>query len=337
MTTTIPQRAADRRTPLRDAAGALRGFVRAQPLGAVALVLIVVFVLAAVLAPWLAPHDPLEQFRRNILEEPSAQFPLGTDDLGRDVLSRTIHGARTSLLIGVATTGISLVLGTAIGVVSGYFGRAVDVVIQRVMDAVQAIPGIVLLLFIAVILGPSVRNTVIALTVVITPSFNRIARGETLRIRQERYVEAARATGASTPRILALHVLPNMFAPVFTLGSLIFAGVIIAESALSFLGIGAPPPTPSWGAMLSEGVRYVERAPWIILVPAALLSLAVFSFNLLGDALRDHLDPRLQRPVARAARRWWGRGRPPAGLAPSLARAVERAADEKDAGDRTQT
>lgn len=320
--------AAPPRRSLADAMSALRGFVRAQPLGAVALVLIVVFVLAAVLAPWLAPHDPLEQFRRNILEEPSGEFPLGTDDLGRDVLSRTIHGARTSLLIGVATTGISLVLGTTIGVVSGYFGRAVDVVIQRVMDAVQAIPGIVLLLFIAVILGPSVRNTVIALTVVITPSFNRIARGETLRIREERYVEAARATGAGTPRILALHVLPNLFASVFTLGSLIFAGVIIAESALSFLGIGAPPPTPSWGAMLSEGVRYVERAPWIILVPAALLSLAVFSFNLLGDALRDHLDPRLQRPaVDKAARRWWARWRPPAGLAPSLARAADKNAD----------
>jgi len=300
---------------------AVRQFVRAQPLGAIALVLITVFVLAALLAPWIAPHDPLEQFRRDILSEPSARFPLGTDDLGRDVLSRAIHGARTSLLVGVATTAASLVLGTAIGVVSGYFGRAVDVVLQRVMDAVQAVPGIVLLLFIAVVLGPSVRNTVIALTVVITPSFNRIARGETLRIREERYVEAARATGAGVPRILLRHVLPNLLASVLTLGSLIFAGVIIAESALSFLGIGAPAPTPSWGAMLSEGVRYVERAPWIVLVPAALLSLAVFSFNLLGDALRDHLDPRLQRPVIdQAARRWWRGGRPPAALAPSLAR-----------------
>ncbi|OLT04676.1 ABC transporter permease [Pseudonocardia sp. CNS-004] len=296
------------RRSLSEAVSALRRFVRAQPLGAVALVLIVVFVLAAVLAPWLAPHDPLEQFRRNILEEPSGEFPLGTDDLGRDVLSRTIHGARTSLLIGVATTGISLVLGTTVGVVSGYFGRAVDVVIQRVMDAVQAIPGIVLLLFIAVILGPSVRNTVIALTVVITPSFNRIARGETLRIREERYVEAARATGAGTPRILALHVLPNLFASVFTLGSLIFAGVIIAESALSFLGIGAPPPTPSWGAMLSEGVRYVERAPWIILVPAALLSLAVFSFNLLGDACATTSTPACSGPRSTGRRGAGGRG-----------------------------
>ncbi|MGP4020652.1 ABC transporter permease [Saccharopolyspora sp. 5N708] len=304
---------------------ALRGFVRAQPLGAAALLLISLFVLVAVAAPWAAPHDPYEQFRRSILDPPSAAFLLGTDDLGRDVLSRTIYGARTSLIIGVATTGISLVLGTAIGVVSGYFGRAVDVVVQRVMDAVQAIPGIVLLLFIAVILGPSMRNTIIALTVVITPSFNRIARGETLRIREERYVEAARATGASTPRILVRHVLPNMFASVFTMGSLLLAAVLIAESALSFLGIGAPPPTPSWGLMLSDAVRYVERAPWMIIVPAVVLSLAVFSFNLLGDALRDHLDPRLQRSVFdRDGRRWWGR-RLLAKLAPSLASAAQRA------------
>ncbi|GAA1172023.1 ABC transporter permease [Pseudonocardia alaniniphila] len=308
----------------------LREFARAQPLGAIALALITVFVLVALLAPWIAPHDPLEQFRRDMLEPPSSAYLLGTDDLGRDVLSRAIHGARTSLLVGVTTTGISLVIGTVLGVVSGYFGRAVDVVLQRIMDAVQAVPGIVLLLFIAVVLGPSVRNTIIALTVVITPSFNRIARGETLRVRQERYIESARATGAGTLRILGRHVLPNMFAQVLTLASLIFAGVIIAESALSFLGIGAPPPTPSWGGMLSEGVRYVERAPWIIVVPAVLLSLGVFSFNLLGDALRDHLDPRLARPVPRAAARWWGVRRPPARLAPSLAAAADR--DEGERG-----
>ncbi|WP_199432647.1 ABC transporter permease [Qaidamihabitans albus] len=321
-----------RRRGPRAVFAALRGFVVAQPLGAVALVFVTAFVLVAVFAPLLAPYDPLEQFRREILQPPSGRFPLGTDDLGRDVLSRTIHGASTSLLIGVVTTAMSLVLGTTIGVISGYFGRVVDVVLQRVMDAVQAVPGIVLLLFIAVILGPSIRNTIIALTVVITPSFNRIARGEALRVREERYIEAARATGATIGRILVRHVLPNMFAPVFTLGSLIFAGVIIAESALSFLGIGAPPPTPSWGLMLSEGVRYVERAPWLIIVPAVVLSLAVFGFNLIGDALRDHLDPRLAGRVSpRSVRPRWWRGRPPSRLAPTLARAVERA--EGDPGE----
>lgn len=294
----------------------LRAFLTAQPLGAVGLVLITLFVLTAIFAPWLAPHDPLQQFRHDMLAPPSGSFLLGTDDLGRDVLSRVIYGARTSLFIGFVTTAVSLVLGTLLGIVSGYFGRVVDVVLQRVMDAVQAIPGIVLLLFIAVVLGPSIRNTIIALTVVITPSFNRIARGETLRVREERYIEAARATGASVVRILARHVLPNVFAPVLTLGSLIFAGVIIAESALSFLGIGAPPPTPSWGLMLSDAVRYVERAPWLIIVPSVVLSLAVFSFNMLGDALRDHLDPRLRHVhLERAAAKWWRR------LAPTLANA----------------
>ncbi|GGM79456.1 ABC transporter permease [Thermopolyspora flexuosa] len=312
-----------RRSTVRRVVRGVRDFVRAQPLGATALVLICLFVLIAILAPVVAPYDPIVQQRRNILEPPSAEFLLGTDDLGRDVLSRAIHGARTSLVIGVMTTLISLVLGTAIGVVSGYFGRGLDIVLQRVMDAVQAIPGIVLLLFIAVVLGPSVRNTIIALTVVITPSFNRIARAETLRVRQEPYVEAARATGAGAPRILTRHILPNMIASVFTLGSLIFAGVIIAESALSFLGIGAPPPTPSWGLMLSEGVRYVERAPWLIVVPAVALSIAVFSFNLLGDALRDHLDPRVQRLVIQERRGWWGR-RLISRLAPSLAQGAER-------------
>ncbi len=303
----------------------LRGFLKAQPLGAAGLALITLFVLTAVFAPLIAPHDPLEQFRRDMLAPPSGSFLLGTDDLGRDVLSRAIYGARTSLFIGFVTTLVSFALGTALGIVSGYFGRALDVLLQRVMDTVQAIPGIVLLLFIAVILGPSVRNTIIALTFVITPSFNRIARGEALRVREERYVEAARATGASTIRILARHVLPNVFAPVLTLGSLIFAGVIIAESALSFLGIGAPPPTPSWGASLSEAVRYVERAPWMIIVPAVILSLAVFSFNMLGDALRDHLDPRLRHvQLDRATTRWWRRSAP-AALAPSLARAADRA------------
>jgi len=322
----VPRPAKAPRPPRRDTVRrvlrSLRAFVRAQPLGAAALLLICLFVLVAIAAPLVAPHDPIEQFRRHILEPPSAAYPLGTDDLGRDVLSRAIHGARTSLIIGVTTTTISLVVGTAIGVISGYFGRGLDLAIQRVMDAVQAIPGIVLLLFIAVVLGPSVRNTIIALTFFIIPSFNRIARAETLRVRQEPYVEAARATGAGAPRILYRHILPNMMASVFTLGSLIFAGVIIAESALSFLGIGAPPPTPSWGLMLSEGVRYVERAPWLIIVPSIALSIAVFSFNLLGDALRDHLDPRLQRHV-KAARPWFGR-RVISRLAPSLAKGVER-------------
>ncbi|WP_369139181.1 ABC transporter permease [Modestobacter versicolor] len=283
-----------RRGPAAFWAG-LKRFVRTEKLGAVSLTLITIFVVLAVFAPLLAPYDPLLQHRRNITEAPSGTFWLGTDDLGRDVLSRLVYGARASMVVSVVTTVVSLVLGTAIGVVSGFLGKRWDLVIQRLMDAIQSVPPLILLLFLAVVLTPSMTSTIVALTIVITPSFNRVARGETLRIREETYIEAARSTGSSALRTMVRHVLPNMAAPMMTMASLLFAGVIIAESALSFLGIGTPPPTPSWGGMLSSGARYVELAPWLILAPGIVLSIAVFSFNLLGDALRDFFDPRLQR------------------------------------------
>jgi peptide/nickel transport system permease protein len=274
---------------------AVLAFARAQPTGAACIVLIGFFVLAAIAAPIAAPYDPLQQHRDDILASPGARFPLGTDGLGRDVLSRILYGARTSLLIGVATIALSAGIGTFLGILSGLLGKWVDIVVQRVMDAVHAIPPIVLLLFISATLGPSLRNVVIALVVVMIPGFNRLARGETLRIREETFVEAARATGAGVLRIMGRHILPNLLASMFTMTTVAFAGVIIAESALSFLGLGAPPPTPSWGGMLSEGLQYVTEAPWLVLVPAIVLSLAVFAFNLVGDALRDYLDPRMKR------------------------------------------
>lgn len=277
------------------ARGALAGFMRSQPMGTISLALITVFVLMAVLAPVFAPYDPLQQHRDHLLAAPSGQFLLGTDDLGRDVLSRVVYGARTSLLIGVVTIGVSLMVGTMLGVLSGFVGKSADIGVQRLMDAVVAIPPIVLLLFIATALGPALRNVIIALIVVIIPGFNRVARGEALRLREETYIEAARATGTGVLRIMRRHILPNMAAPMFTIATVAFAAVIIAESALSFLGLGTPPPTPSWGRMLSDGLGYVTRAPWLVVVPAAALSLAVFAFNLLGDALRDHLDPKMRR------------------------------------------
>jgi peptide/nickel transport system permease protein len=221
---------------------------------------------------------------------------MGTDDLGRDVLSRTMYGARTSLLISVATLLAGGLLGVALGVVSGYLGGTwVDSVLQRVMDALMAIPAIVLLLFVAALLGPSVRNTVIALSLLVIPSFNRVARGEMLRIREETYIEAARAVGCGTRRILFRYGLPNLMGPLFVVASLTFATVLIAESALSFLGIGTPPPTPSWGRMLSEASHQLEIAPWMAIFPGLVLSVSVLAFNLLGDALRDHLDPKQRR------------------------------------------
>lgn len=269
-------------------------FARTHPLGACCIVVIVLLVLVAALAPVVAPYDPLRQHRSHVLEPPNFQYLLGTDNLGRDVLSRVIYGARTSLLISVITITVSFVLGTAFGVLSGFIGKALDISFQRLMDAIESIPPIVLLLFVAVALGPSIRNVVIALCIVIVPGFNRIARAEALRLREETYVESARATGAGVARILRRHVFPNMFAPMFTVATLAFGGIIIAESALSFLGIGTPPPTPSWGRMLSAGRDYITSDPWMVIVPAIAISLAVFVFNLVGDALRDHFDPKMQ-------------------------------------------
>ncbi|MBO0813433.1 MAG: ABC transporter permease [Microlunatus sp.] len=271
-------------------------FVRTQPLGAVALVLILIFVVAAALAPVLAPFDPIVQNRESFQARPGGAFLMGTDDLGRDIYSRVLYGARTSLLVSVATVLIAGSLGVAIGTLSGYFGgRWIDSLIQRVMDTLMAVPSLVLLLFIAALLGPSIRNTIIALSLLVIPSFNRVARGEMLRIREEPYVEAARANGCGVVRILLRHGLPNLFAPLVVIGSLMLAVVLIAESALSYLGIGTPPPTPSWGRMLSEGTKFLETAPWMVVFPGGVLTVAVLAFNLLGDALRDFLDPKQTR------------------------------------------
>lgn len=273
----------------------LQRFVRSEPVGVVSFVVIVVIVVVAVLAPVVAPYSPIAQFRDAILQPPSPQFWLGTDPLGRDVLSRVIFGARTSLVIAVATTILGGMIGIAVGLVSGYAGRATDLVIQRVSDAIESVPPIVLLLVLASILGPSIPNTIFALMIIVIPGFNRVARGEVIRLKQERYVEAARSLGARPARIVFRHILPNMIGPIMTVATLRLASIIVAESALSFLGLGAPPPTPSWGAMISEGVQYMSFAPWLIVVPAIALSISVLAFNLFGDALRDFLDPRLTR------------------------------------------
>jgi len=273
----------------------IRRFVKTEPIGVVSIVVIAFVVFVAVFAPLLAPYDPLAQNRADILVPPSAQYWMGTDWLGRDVLSRIIFGAQTSLVIAVATTVIAGVIGVTVGVISGYAGGFFDLAVQRIADAIESVPPIVLLLLIAAIMGPSIPNTVFALMIMLLPSFNRVARGEVLRIKREPFVEAAVATGVGPARIVVRHVLPNMMGPILTLATLRFAGVIIAESALSFLGLGPPPPTPSWGGMLSSGVQYIDFAPWLIVFPAIALSVAVLAFNLLGDSLRDFLDPKLVR------------------------------------------
>jgi peptide/nickel transport system permease protein len=291
----LPRTAVDTPTAPTGSRGFWR-FVRTQPFAAVALLIIAVFVVASALAPLIVAHGPTEQIRTAIQQPPGGGFLMGTDDLGRDVFSRVLYGARTSLLVSVATVLIAGAIGVAIGIVSGYFGgRWVDSLFQRVMDTLLAIPGLVLLLFIAALLGPSIRNTIIALTLLVIPAFNRVARGEMLRIREEAYIDAARANGSSLVRILLRHGLPNLFAPLVVIASLLFAGILIAESALSYLGIGTPPPTASWGRMLSEGTKFLEIAPWMVVFPGGALTLVVLAFNLLGDGLRDFLDPKHRR------------------------------------------
>lgn len=268
-------------------------FIKTQPIGAISILFIFIVVLVAIFAPVIAPHDPVAQNRQAFLAAPSAEHIMGTDDLGRDVFSRIIYGSRISLLVGFASVLFSMIIGIVFGVVSGYFGRWIDMVIQRIMDAIMAIPPLILALFIAALLGPAIQNVIIALVIVETPRFARIVRGEMLRIREMNYVEASRSVGASVVRIIWKHALPNMVAPIIILSSLAFGASIIAEASLSFLGIGTPPPNPSWGLMLSGASRYMENAPWLVMFPGVALGLCVLAFNLLGDALRDFLDPKL--------------------------------------------
>lgn len=271
------------------------GFARTERLGAAAAALILLLALAAILAPLVAPHDPLTQDRSAFMVAPSSTYFFGTDDLGRDIFSRLLHGARISLYVGGMTVLLSVVIGTTLGLISGYFSGVVDTLIQRLVDAILAVPALVLALFIAALLGPSTRNVILALTVIETPRFARIARGETVQIRRQEYVEAAQVLGARPRWILARHAVPNMLAPLLVVASLVFGQAIVAEAGLSFLGIGTPPPEPSWGLMLSQASRYLESAPWMVIFPGVTLSVFVLAFNLFGDALRDYFDPKLIR------------------------------------------
>lgn len=268
-------------------------FIFTQKIGFVSFLIILLVVIVAIIAPFIAPFDPISQDRAAFLSAPSSEHVMGTDDLGRDVLSRLLYGSRISLIVGFSTVIISIILGTLIGMISGYFGGIVDMVIQRIMDAIMSIPALILALFIAALLGPAIQNVIIALVIIEIPRFARIVRGEMMRIRETNYVEASRSVGAGSFRIIMKHGLPNMMAPIIVMASLAFGQTIIAEASLSFLGIGTPPPNPSWGLMLSDASRYMESAPWLVLFPGLALSILVLAFNLFGDALRDFLDPKM--------------------------------------------
>ncbi|MBB4930433.1 ABC-type dipeptide/oligopeptide/nickel transport system permease subunit [Lipingzhangella halophila] len=281
--------------PIETRGQATLRFARTQKLGTTAGLFIVLLILLAAFAAVVAPFEPTEQNRHAFLAAPGVGNWLGTDDLGRDLLSRIIHGARISLYVGTVTVAVSLFLGVLIGLVAGYIGGAVDGALQALIDAILSIPPIVLALFVASLLGPSISNVIIALVIVTTPRFARVARGEMQRVKSEDYIEAAVVLGASRARVMLRHGLPNMVPALTVVASLGFGNIIIAEAALSFLGIGTPPPEPSWGLMLSQGMMYFELAPWIVIFPGVAISLAVLSFNLFGDALRDFLDPKLIR------------------------------------------
>ena len=263
--------------------------------------LVAVMVLVAALAPVLAPWDPLALDVKSRLRAPGAGHWLGTDDVGRDVLSRVIHGARISIVVGGLVALVAVASGLLIGLAAGYY-RGLDNVLMRIMDGLMAFPSIILAIAMMASLGSSLRNVVIALAVVYAPRIARIVRGSVLVVRELPYVEAARALGSADRGILGRHVLPNCLSPVIVQATFIFALAVLGEAALSFLGVGAPPAVPSWGNILAEGRLYIQQAPWLTLAPGVAIMAAIVGLNLFGDGLRDLLDPRL-RGLSGGARR----------------------------------
>jgi len=268
-------------------------FARRYPLGAVGAVIVLVFVLTAVFAPFIAPMDPTTTDAKASLARPGGVFWLGADFMGRDMFSRIVFGARISLTVGLGATLAGGILGVSIGLMSGYLGGTVDLITQRLMDIMQSLPLLVMALVMAAALGPSLENTIIAIAIPLVPTVARVVRSSTLSLREQPFVEAARAVGMGEVRIAVRHVLPNTLAPLIVLGTAQLGSAILVEAALSFLGLGIPEPYPSWGRMLSESAaEYVRTAPWLVIFPGVAISLTVFGTNLLGDALRDILDPR---------------------------------------------
>jgi peptide/nickel transport system permease protein len=270
-------------------------FCRRKPLGAIGGALVLALLVMAVFADRIAPHPYDESIRGARMKSPSMQFWMGTDNLGRDIWSRVVYGARISVTVGFATVTLATLMATIIGVSSAYLGGGYDIVVQRIVDAWMSFPALVVVLSLMAALGPGLVNLILALSILGAASASRVIRGATLSVIQNPYVEAARALGAGHLRIVVLYVLPNVMATILILATIGLGTVILAESSLSFLGFGIPPPYPSWGAMLSgSGRTFMYHAPWMALWPAAAISLAVFGFNMLGDALRDVLDPRLR-------------------------------------------
>ncbi len=270
-------------------------FIRKKPLGAIGAVVLFGFISVALLAPQLATDDPDLNNYRSRVKPPSAEHWFGTDNFGRDIYSRVLYGARISMAVGVLATLLGTSLGALTGLFSGFLGGRIDQVVQRIADVMFTIPGLVLAMAVVTMLGPSMLNVIIAIAIPRIPDTNRVIRSAVLSVKESLYVDAAHAIGCTTWRVMLRHVLPNVTAPYIVIASAGLAGAILVEASLSFLGMGVPPPAPSWGRMLSvEGMRFFETAPWMAFFPGIFISAAVFGANLFGDALRDVLDPKLR-------------------------------------------
>lgn len=266
-----------------------------NPTAVAGMVIIVLMGLLAIFAGWLAPFDPIRISLSERLQPPSMTHWFGTDEVGRDILSRVMYGARISLRIGIVVVSIAGVLGTVIGAAAGFLGRWSDAVIMRIMDVILSFPSLVLAMALAAALGPGLTNAVIAVAFVMIPKFARLSRGEALAVKERQYIAAARVSGASSPWIIVNHVLPNCVNSVIVLATLTLGDTILIAASLSFIGLGAQPPTPEWGAMISVGRKFLMDHPWYAAFPGVFILVTVIGFNILGDALRDVLDPRIRR------------------------------------------
>jgi len=281
--------------PLPRAARTLLLFCRRKPLGALGGFLVLVMLVMAVGAPLVAHYSYDESIPGSRMKAPGAQFWMGTDNLSRDMWSRVVYGARVSVTVGFITIALATLIATAVGVSSAYIGGVYDMAVQRVVDAWMSFPYLVIILSLMAVLGPGLMNLILSLSVLVAATSARVIRGAALSVMENPYIESARAMGTGHLRIVLRHVVPNVMATVIIVATIGLGGVILAESSLSFLGLGVPPPQPSWGAMLAgSGRSYMQRAPWMAIFPGLAISLAVFGFNMLGDALRDVLDPRLR-------------------------------------------
>ena len=258
------------------------------------LVIVLIYIIVAIFAPLLAPYDPVKQDLANILQTPGPKHLLGTDEMGRDILSRIIYGARISMKVGFYAVGVAFVIGIPLGIFAGYFGGKVDLLIMRAMDVLLAFPGILLSIVFVSVLGPNLDNAILSVGIYTVPNFARMARGETLALRNSEFIEAARAMGSGDIRIVFSHILINIVSPMIVMGTLSFGTAIITTSGMGFLGIGAQPPTPEWGAMLSSGRQYLLVAPHVTTYTGLAILFLVLGLNLLGDGLRDVLDPKMK-------------------------------------------